>query len=136
MKRDDFHLKGIITLCGSTKFKKEFNAVNYVLTLKDYIVLSVGSFLHSDNNLEIKQDIIEHKKQLDKLHLDKIDLSDAVFIIDVNRYLGDSTKNEIKYAESKGKKFYWFSREAFADGNTLFNVDDVDTIWKLVDGKS
>jgi len=128
-------MKGIICLCGSTKFKKEYNAVNYVLTLKDYIVLSVGSFLHSDSDSIIKNDIIKHKEQLDRLHKEKIDVADSVFIIDVDRYLGDSTKLEIKYAEKKGKKFYWFSREAFADGNTLFDVEDIDRIWRLVDGE-
>ena len=128
-------MKGIICLCGSTKFKKEFNAINYVLTLKDYIVLSVGSFLHSDNDSIIKNDIQKHKDQLDRLHMEKIDLADSVFIIDVNRYLGDSTKMEIKYAEKKNKKFYWFSREAFADGNILFNADDIDRVWRLVDNE-
>ncbi|WP_338035663.1 hypothetical protein [Halalkalibacterium halodurans] len=34
----------VITLCGSTKFKTEFEQVNAYLTLKGHVVLSVGFF--------------------------------------------------------------------------------------------
>lgn len=37
----------IVTLCGSTKFKKEFLEVQKKLTLLGYIVISVGLFGHS-----------------------------------------------------------------------------------------
>ena len=71
-------MKGIITLCGSTRFKKEFNDLNYAFTLDDRIVLSVGSFLHSDDDPEIKEEILAHKEQLDKLHKEKIMISQIV----------------------------------------------------------
>jgi hypothetical protein len=41
---------------------------------------------------------------LDVTHRKKIDLSDAIYVINVNGYIGDSTFNEIKYAKSKGKE--------------------------------
>ena len=34
----------VVTLCGSTKFKKEFMEVQKELTLKGNIVISVGFF--------------------------------------------------------------------------------------------
>lgn len=37
----------IVTLCGSTKFKKEFLEIQKKLTLLGYIVISVGLFGHS-----------------------------------------------------------------------------------------
>ena len=37
----------IITLCGSTKFKDEFQMIQKKLTLDGYIVISVGLFGHS-----------------------------------------------------------------------------------------
>ena len=62
-----------IVLCGSTKFKKHFIALNLVLTLSNWIVLSVGSFHHIDH--EIKEITMARKKQLDDLHKAKIDIS-------------------------------------------------------------
>jgi hypothetical protein len=38
----------VITLCGSTKFKKQFEEAMADLTLKGYIVLSLGFFEQSD----------------------------------------------------------------------------------------
>ena len=37
----------IITLCGSTRFKNEFEKAQKDLTLKGYLVISVGLFGHS-----------------------------------------------------------------------------------------
>ena len=45
----------VITLCGSTKFKDEFMRVQKELTLKGYIVLSVGCFSHASDTLTDKQ---------------------------------------------------------------------------------
>lgn len=89
----------IITLCGSTKFKDEFIHLTEEFTLKGYIVLSVGLFGHADNKFGT---IItpEVKNMLDELHKAKIKMSDEVFIINKNRYIGDSTKSEIEYAKS------------------------------------
>ena len=41
----------IITLCGSTKFKDEFIAEQKRLTLEGNIVISVGLFGHSGDNV-------------------------------------------------------------------------------------
>lgn len=99
----------IITLCGSTRFKKEFNDMNYWLTLSNHIVLSVGSFLHSDNDPEIKEQILKHKEQLDKLHKQKIAISDCIVVINKNDYVGESTKSEIEFARVNHKPIYWFN---------------------------
>lgn len=33
----------------------------------------------------------------------KIDMSDEIYVINLNGYIGESTKSEIEYANSKGK---------------------------------
>ena len=38
------------------------------------------------------------------MHRQKIDLSDEIYVINVNGYIGESTKSEIEYAISNGKK--------------------------------
>jgi hypothetical protein len=37
------------------------------------------------------------------MHKRKIDLSDEIFVINVGRYIGPSTKSEIEYAEKTKK---------------------------------
>ncbi len=37
----------VITLCGSTRFKDDFERINKELTLRGNIVISVGCFGHS-----------------------------------------------------------------------------------------
>lgn len=89
----------IITLCGSIKFKTEFMKVQEKLTLKGNIVLTPNFFSDMSNGINL-----ETKKMLDKMHRQKIDMSDEVFIINVKGYIGESTKSEIEYAKAKGKK--------------------------------
>ena len=98
----------VITLCGSTKFKEEFLKVQKELTLKGYIVISVGLFGHSGDS-EVWENMNEGtltktKEMLDDMHKRKIDMSDEIFVINVNGYIGESTKSEIEYAKSTGKK--------------------------------
>lgn len=99
----------IITLCGSTRFKKEFEEWNEKLTLQGNIVISVGLFGHADNTFN---NIItdEVKQMLDEIHFRKIDLSDEIFVVDVDGYIGKSTRNEINYAKKLGKKVNYLSK--------------------------
>ena len=90
----------IITLCGSTRFKDEFIAEQKRLTLEGNIVISVGLFGHSGDE-EVWS---EHTKiMLDDMHKRKIDLADEIFVINVEGYIGSSTKSEIEYALKTGK---------------------------------
>lgn len=90
----------IITLCGSSKFKKSFRIIEKQFTLKGYLVISMNVFCHYDNiQISLKQ-----KEMLDNIHKRKIELSDIVFIINKEGYIGNSTKNEIKYAKKLNKK--------------------------------
>lgn len=98
----------IVTLCGSTKFKKEFLEIQKKLTLLGYIVISVGLFGHSGDN-EVWENMDEGtltktKSMLDDMHKRKIDLSDMIYVINVGGYIGESTRSEIEYAICTGKE--------------------------------
>ena len=98
----------VITLCGSTNFKDEFLKAQKDLSLKGNIVISVGLFGHSGDS-EVWENMDEGtltktKEMLDDMHKRKIDMSDEIFVINVNGYIGDSTKSEIEYAIKTGKK--------------------------------
>lgn len=89
----------VVTLCGSTKFKDEFMSVQKKLTLDGYIVISVGLFGHSGDH---KVWTNGTKEMLDDMHKRKIDMADEIFVINVDGYIGSSTRSEIEYAKLKG----------------------------------
>lgn len=94
-----------ITLCGSTKFKREFEAINKQLTLEGNVVYSVAFFGHADK-IPLTT---EQKKTCDEVHKKKIDNSDGIFVIDVDGYIGESTRSEISHAEATGKFIKYLS---------------------------
>lgn len=91
----------VITLCGSTRFKKEFLEAQKRLTLEGNIVISVGLFGHSGDTEALSE---ETKAMLDDMHKRKIDMADEIFVINVGGYIGSSTRSEIEYAQKTGKK--------------------------------
>ena len=92
----------VITLCGSTRFKEDFERVNRELTLMGNIVISVGCFGHSGDTFTEEQ-----KVMLDNIHKRKIDIADAIYVINRDGYIGSSTKSEIEYAKQHGKQIIY-----------------------------
>lgn len=101
----------VITLCGSVRFKDEFIRVQKELTLKGNIVISVGMFGDTDIFCNMDEETIaKTKTMLADMHKRKIDMADEIFVINVDGYIGESTKSEIKYAEEKGKKVNYLEK--------------------------
>jgi hypothetical protein len=92
----------IVCLCGSTRFSAAFRDEMLRLTLDGVIVLTVGCMTHSDTQLGT---IItpEKKAKLDELHKRKIDLADEILVLNIQDYIGESTRSEIDYAKQHGK---------------------------------
>ena len=93
----------IITLCGSTRFKDEYEEIAKKLALDGHCVLSVNMYSHADN-IELTQ---EQKIQLDNAHKQKISISDAIFVINKDGYIGESTFSEIDWAQRMKKEIYF-----------------------------
>lgn len=89
----------IVCLCGSTRFKDAFLAAQKSETRNGFIVLSVGLFGHEEG-IDMEGEL---KKRLDCLHFDKILLADEILVLNVGGYIGESTRNEIRYANALGK---------------------------------
>ena len=105
----------VITLCGSTRFKDEFMEAQKRLTLAGNIVISVGLFGHSgDDEVWDGMDegaMSETKRMLDDMHKRKIDMADEIFVIDVDGYIGESTRSEIEYALSRQMPIRYLSSQ-------------------------
>ena len=93
----------VITICGSSRFKNEIMAVAHDLTLQGHIVLMPCVFHHADE----EELTTEDKIRLDNLHREKINISDAIFVVNVDNYIGESTYGEIDWANRMKKEIYF-----------------------------
>ncbi|MHC4621903.1 MAG: hypothetical protein ACYTEQ_29545 [Planctomycetota bacterium] len=99
----------VITLCGSSRFVSEMAVMAWELEKQGAICLSLHllpmSYAKCTDHLAEHQGVAE---QMDERHLRKIDMSDEIFVMNMHGYIGDSTRREIAYAESKGKPVNYF----------------------------
>lgn len=95
----------IITLCGSTKFKNEFEIIAKELTLRGHIVLNLGCFEQTDGG-----NYNEYQRRMfEKMHKARIDISTAIMVVNKDDYIGESTQQEIDYAKATHKDvYYWY----------------------------
>lgn len=111
----------VVTLCGSTRFKKEFEEVQKQLTLDGFLVISVGLFSHEEENSEEWMNN-GTKEMLDDLHKAKIRMSDAIYVIDAEGgYIGSSTKSEIEYAKFLNLPVFYYSK-GYINNKTLLQT--------------
>lgn len=65
-----------------------------------------------------KDDFTEEEAlMLDKMHKERIKLSDAILVVNVNDYIGSSTKSEIEFAKSLNKEIIYYTD--IADNNKM-----------------
>lgn len=109
----------IVCLCGSTRFWKTFQDEGLRLTLEGKIVLSIGICSPDSETLAHSTDIegIKIKQNLDKLHLNKISLADEILVLNVGRYIGESTRNEIAWAIVQNKIIKYLEEREIIDIN-------------------
>lgn len=106
----------VITLCGSTRFKDAFMEAQKKLTLDGNIVISVGLFGHSGDDEVWAEGT---KEMLDDMHKRKIDMADEIFVINVDGYIGNSTRSEIEYAKATGKPVKYLEDSKLCESGTL-----------------
>lgn len=97
----------VITLCGSTKFKDDFIRVQKELTLNGNIVITVGLFGHSGDD-EVWQPGV--KEMMDDMHKRRILMSDEIYVINKDKYIGESTRSEIEFAKKHNKKITYMEQ--------------------------
>lgn len=100
----------VICICGSTKFADNHAIKRWEFERTGRAICLMINYLPAWYASEQGWDGLDHfgeaaglKEQLDELHFRKIDISDRVYVINVDGYIGESTRNEIEYAESIGK---------------------------------
>lgn len=93
----------IVTICGSFKFQKEMLEIGEKLSLEGYCILH--PIYPVNNKLVLTKEQIELLKEG---HLKRIEISDAIFVCNIDGYIGESTKNEIEYAKKLNKEIIYY----------------------------
>lgn len=96
----------IITICGSMKFIKEMMEISEKVELQGNVVL-MPIYNPSRPNKDAFPK--EETLMLDKMHRERIKLSDAILVVDVEGYIGSSTKSEIEFAKSLNKEIIYYT---------------------------
>ena len=94
----------VITLCGSLKFKEEMMIVAEKMALKGICVLT-PVFPILENIERTKIQLLNLKEE----HFKRIELADSILVVNVNNYIGNSTKLEIEYAKKLGKDILYYT---------------------------
>lgn len=94
----------IITVCGSYKFKREMMEMAEKMTLQGNCVITPNDLVKPDKWDYTEDEIL----MIDKMHKEKIKISDAILVINVNNYIGNSTKSEIEYAKNLNKEIIYY----------------------------
>ena len=94
----------IITLIGSARFEPWFKTWNEALSFAGHCVFSLAVY---PSDKPGKTWYTKRQKQiLDEVHKAKISASNAVVLLNVFAYIGESTLSEISYARAAGKPIY------------------------------
>ncbi len=88
----------VVTVCGSMRFAEEMQRIALNLEVKKgYCVLQP---VYEPNAKLDGKDL----KKLAEAHFRKIELADAVYIVNIGGYVGQSVSKEIEYAKQLGKE--------------------------------
>ena len=91
----------VITLCGSHKFKEAFSMVKRELTMQGYIVIDPYIF---NQDMDHDRSFVENNKDLlASIHEKRILMSDGIYVVNVDGYIGEDTEREIQFAIQNGK---------------------------------
>lgn len=95
----------IITVCGSLRFQKQMMEISEKMELQGNCVLTPIYNTNPDKDAYTEEEVL----MLDKMHKEKIKLSDAILVVNVNNYIGKSTKDEIEFAKSLNKEIIYYT---------------------------
>lgn len=95
----------VITICGSYKFKKEMMEIAEKMALKGNCILTPIELTKPNKEAYSEEEAI----MIDKMHKEKIKLSQAILVVNVNGYIGNSTKSEIEFAKSLNKEVLYYT---------------------------
>ena len=94
-----------VTICGSMRFSEEMREIAWDLETRHG--MNVLQCVYDLPGAELSREML---KRLEAAHYRKIDLSDAIYVVDIGGHIGQSVSNEIAYAQAQGKQVVYHSK--------------------------
>lgn len=92
----------VVALSGSIRFWDKIQEIHEKLELENgYIVIGITPHVMSRDFTP------EEEELLDEIHREKIKLADTLYVVNVNGYIGNSTRDEIEFARQLGKEIVY-----------------------------
>ena len=88
----------VITISGSMRYAKEMKIIARNLEADNGICVLQPVYTKKKN------ETIEAIERIVACHYHKIDLSDAIYVVNIDGYIGEATRDEIEYAKKNGKE--------------------------------
>ena len=92
----------VVTLCGSMRYQNEMIKIarNLEVTFGYCVLQCVYDFAG-------KNDTQKERDKIIKAHFKKIDLSDFIYVVNINGFISESTQKEINYAIKHDKEVFY-----------------------------
>lgn len=97
------------TICGSMRFEKEMQEIAF--QLETQTGFNIIQCTYADRKVSE-----EEKKMIAAAHYRKIDISDGIYVVNIDGYVGESVLAEIEYAQQQGKAIIYHC-------NTIFKLN-------------
>lgn len=92
----------VIVLSGSIRFWDKIQEMHERLELEnEFVIIGITPHVMSRDFTPEEEDL------LDELHREKIQLADALYVVNVDGYIGNSTRSEIEFAKQLGKEIIY-----------------------------
>lgn len=95
----------VITVCGSMKYKKEMMEITEKMALQGNCMITPIYLTKPSKEDYTNEDVMN----LAEIHKEKIKLSDAILVVNVDNYIGSSTTSEIEFARSLNKEILYYT---------------------------
>ena len=115
----------IVTICGSSRFIKYMFLAHHKLN-SDGIMAFLPDL---DPYADIPTESTPFNAEAQVMQDAKISLSDAILIINVDGYIGESTFHEFKLARKLGKVIEWFDRSEETMEKTRNRLIELEKIY-------
>ncbi len=93
----------IITVCGSLKYQEQIMKITEEYALRGHCMLSIVY-----PTKQIEKYTKEEIELLGNLHKERIKISDAILVANIDNYVGKKTQEEIEYAKSLNKEIIYY----------------------------
>ena len=84
----------VVAICGSMKFADQMKEIAYELESEKGVCVIQPTY-----NEKKRKESIENLERIFAGHVKKLELADAIYVVNINGYIGEQTKSDIAYAK-------------------------------------